>query len=220
MRMVWDAIVPQSGAADAKAPRIAYLHDHSMGRVAAPIWSHYLATIAKLRDAGFELQGVSVPGLEICPQVCVSVVYPEVASAHLELMRAHSHLYEQDVRALVALGELWSGRNYLDAQRIRTVVRARLEDAISEYDFLLTPTIAIQPLHFGETARVEGDPPGSALYPIMRFTVPFNVVSYPAISVRSGLDRDGLPVGLQVIARPRNDAALLATAEKLEQTLA
>jgi aspartyl-tRNA(Asn)/glutamyl-tRNA(Gln) amidotransferase subunit A len=220
MRRVWDAIVPQSGAADAKAPRIAYLHDHSMGRVAAPIWSHYLATIAKLRDAGFELQGVSVPGLEICPQVCVSVVYPEVASAHLELMRAHSHLYEQDVRALVALGELWSGRNYLDAQRIRTVVRARLEDAISEYDFLLTPTIAIQPLHFGETARVEGDPPGSALYPIMRFTVPFNVVSYPAISVRSGLDRDALPVGLQVIARPRNDAALLATAEKLEQTLA
>jgi aspartyl-tRNA(Asn)/glutamyl-tRNA(Gln) amidotransferase subunit A len=100
------------------------------------------------------------------------------------------------------------------------VVRARLEDAIAGYDFLLTPSVAIQPLHFDETARVEGDPPGSALYPIMRFTVPFNVVSYPGISVHSGLDSDGFPVGLQVIARPCQDDALLALAGEIEARLA
>ncbi len=219
MRLVWDSLVPAPAAGNSKTPRIAFLKDHSMGRVAAPVWSHFEATVARLRAAGFDLHGVSVPGLEICPQVCVSVVYPEVASAHFELMRDHPHLYEQDVRALVALGELWSGRNYLDAQRIRTLVRMRLEDAIRGYDFLLTPTVAIQPLHFEETARVAGDPPGSALYPIMRFTVPFNVVSYPAISVPSGLDGDGLPVGVQLVGRPRADASLLAAAEAVEQAL-
>jgi aspartyl-tRNA(Asn)/glutamyl-tRNA(Gln) amidotransferase subunit A len=220
MRLVWDALVPSSPREPSRKPRIAYLQDFSMGRVSAPVWSRYTATVERLRESGYDLHGVSIPGLDICPQICISVVYPEVASAHFELMRARPERYEQDIRALVALGELWSGRHYLDAQRARTVVRARLEDAIAGHDFLLTPSVAIQPLHFDETARVEGDPPGSALYPIMRFTVPFNVVSYPGISVHSGLDGDGLPVGLQVVARPRQDDALLALAAEIEARLA
>lgn len=216
---VWQALSPAGSTSGRGAPRIAYLQDQSMGRVHKGVWAHYLATIDKLKRGGFALTGVSIPGIDICPQICVSIVYPEVASAHYELLRAHPEKYEPDIRALIALGELWTGRHYLDAQRIRTVVRARLEDAIGPYDLLLTPSVAIQPPRFGEVPRVEGDPPGSALYPLMRFTVPFNVVSYPAISVPSGLDGDGLPVGLQVIGRPHNDHALLHAAQHIEDTL-
>lgn len=216
---VWNALNPAGDTAAPRPPRIAYLQDQSMGRVHPGVWAHYLATIDKLKRGGFALTGVSIPGLDVCPQICVSIVYPEVASAHYELMRAHPEKYEQDIRALVALGELWTGRHYLDAQRMRTVIRARLEDAIGPYDLLLTPSVAIQPPRFDEVPRVEGDPPGSALYPLMRFTVPFNVVSYPAVSVPSGLDGDGLPVGLQVIGRPRNDHALLAAARQVEELL-
>jgi aspartyl-tRNA(Asn)/glutamyl-tRNA(Gln) amidotransferase subunit A len=128
-------------------------------------------------------------------------------------------LYEPDIRALISIGELWSARHYLDAQRVRTVLRARLERIIGPYDALLTPTVALPPPRFGETPRVEGDPPGSPLYTMIRFTVLFNVVSYPAISVPAGRDSDDLPVGLQVVGRPGQDGALLGIAVAIERAL-
>jgi aspartyl-tRNA(Asn)/glutamyl-tRNA(Gln) amidotransferase subunit A len=165
------------------------------------------------------LKGISMPGLSASPYVCVSVVYPEVASLHHDLVRAHPELYSSDIRALVYLGELWSAKNYVDAQRIRGVLRDRLRAITEPYDAVLTPTAAIQPPRIGEKAQVEGDPPGSELYTFMRFTVALNVTGYPAISLPAGLDRDGLPVGLQVIGKPRADTALLDVAQRIETVL-
>jgi len=219
MAFVWQALGPPPSRPSRARPRIAYLMDESMGRVAPKVWEGYLAAIARLRAADFDLTGVSLPGLEPCPRLCISIVYPEVASSQYEMMRTSPHLYEPDVRALVALGEIWSARNYVDAQRARTVMRDRVEEVIAPFDLLLTPTVALQAPHFGETPRIEGDPPGSALFPIMRFTVPFNVISYPGLSVPAGLDSDGLPVGLQVVGRPNDDAAVVQTAVAIERVL-
>lgn len=218
MAFVWDALVPGQPVPKSRH-RIAYLMDQSMGRVADPVWEHYLGAIDKLRDAGFDLTGVSIPGLEACPRICISIVYPEVASAHRELMRSSPHLYEPDVRALVALGEIWSARNYIDAQRARNVIRERIEAAISSFDLLITPSVALQAPRFGEIPAVAGDPPGSALFPMMRFTVAFNVTSYPGMSVPSGLDADGLPTGLQVVGRPGADSDVVALAQRIEEAL-
>ena len=216
---VWGAIGPLDQDEPPARPRLAYLHDQSMGRVDARVWTRYLEAMETLRMGGFDLTGVSLPGFDIAPYVLVSVVYPEVASAHHELLRSHANLYEADIRGLVSVGEIWSGRNYIDAQRIRTVLRARLENIIAPYDGLLTPTVAMPPPKFCEIPRVEGDPPGSPLYPVIRFTVLFNVISYPAISLPAGLDENGLPVGLQVIGRPRRDRALLGMALEIERSL-
>jgi aspartyl-tRNA(Asn)/glutamyl-tRNA(Gln) amidotransferase subunit A len=218
-RVVWKAIVPAEESLLGNRPRVAYLKDFSMGRVESAVWDTYLQTIEKIRTAGFELNGISIEGLEACPYVCVSIVYPEVASAHHELLRRCPELYESDIRGLISIGELWSARMYLDAQRIRTVLRARFERLIESYDALLTPTVPVQPPKFGEKSRVEGDPPGSPLYTMIRFTVPFNVMSYPAISLPAGLDRDNLPVGLQVVGKPGRDHSLLGIAEEIERFL-
>jgi aspartyl-tRNA(Asn)/glutamyl-tRNA(Gln) amidotransferase subunit A len=190
-----------------------------MGRVESAVWANYLQTIEKLKQSGFELEGISVEGFDACPYVCVSVVYPEVASAHHELLRASPNLYEADIRALISVGELWSARMYLDAQRIRSVLRTRFERIMKPYDALLTPTVPVQPPRFGDKPRVEGDPPGSPLYTMIRFTVPFNVMSCPAISVPMGLDSEGLPAGLQVVGKPGQDASLLGMALEIEQAL-
>jgi aspartyl-tRNA(Asn)/glutamyl-tRNA(Gln) amidotransferase subunit A len=76
--------------------------------------------------------------------------------------------------------------------------------------------VAVQPPPIGEPAHVSGDPEGPALYTAMRFTAPFNVIGYPAISVPAGSDEDGLPFGLQVIGKPNNDGQLLDIAQLLE----
>lgn len=220
LRRVWDAIGPQSPRRKSRRRlRLAYLHDDSMGRVDSRVWERYIAAVEILRRGGLELTGISMPGFAAAPYVCISIVYPEIASLHHILVRERPDLYSGDIRALIYLGELWSAPNYVDAQRLRTVLRNRLRELLDPYDAILTPTVAIQPPRIGEKAQVEGDPPGSELYTFMRFTVALNVTGYPAVSVPAGLDREGLPVGLQAIGRPREDAALLDVAQRIESLL-
>ncbi len=49
-------------------------------------------------------------------------------------------------------------------------------------------------------------------------TNPFNVINYPAISVPAGYSREGLPIGVQIVTRPWEDAKLLSIAYAFEQT--
>ncbi len=220
VRRAWDAIAPRQRSPSARRRlKLAYLQDESMGRVDSRVWARYQEAVKSLRDSGISLTGISMPGLSASPYVCVSIVYPEVASLHHDLVRAHPELYSGDIRALFYLGELWSAKNYVDAQRLRTVLRDRLSAIIGSYEAVLTPTAAIQPPRIGEKAEVAGDPRASELYTFIRFTVALNVTGYPAISVPAGLDSDGLPVGLQLIGKPRRDAALLDVAQRVEAVL-
>jgi Asp-tRNA(Asn)/Glu-tRNA(Gln) amidotransferase A subunit family amidase len=219
VRRVWDAIGPRDDTIVPSRPRLAYIQDDSMGRVSPPVWARYQEALEVLRRSGADLTGISMPGLKVSPYVCISVVYAEIASLHCDLMRAHPELYSPDILALFYLGALWSSDHYVDAQRLRTVLRNRLHALIQPYDAILTPTVAIQPPRIGEAAQVEGDPPGSELYTFMRFTVTLNATGYPGISVPAGLDRDRLPVGLQVIGKPYEDTKLLGIAQQVEDVL-
>lgn len=216
---VWQAIGPAAAPVPAPGGRLAYLADESMGRVDPAVWERYQESLERLRRDGLSLTPISMPGLEIAPQVCVAIVYPEVASLHRSLIRERPELYSPDIRALFYLGELWPASLYVDAQRLRILLRRRLAAMLAGFDAILTPTVAIQPPRLGEPACVPGDPPGSQLYTFMRFTVALNATGYPGISVPAGLDRDGLPVGLQAIGRPHADRALLATARRIEAAL-
>jgi aspartyl-tRNA(Asn)/glutamyl-tRNA(Gln) amidotransferase subunit A len=217
---IWDALdLPVTSNAGSGSIRLAYLQDESMGRVNPRVWERYQETIDCLKREKFDLTGISIKGFETSPHVAVSVAYPEIASAHMELMRSSATLYDPTILALLYLGELWSGRNYLDSQRARTLLCQRFRRIISPFDVVLTPTVAAQPPLIGEPAQVEGDLPGTELSTLMRFTVPFNVVGYPAISVPAGLDSDGLPVGLQLIGSPNSDASLLKIARQVEGVL-
>src|SRR6185436_11862129 len=107
LRRVWDAIAPPpQQAGSGRAPRLGYLQDDSMGRVDPRVWERYSAAVDSLRRSGVALTGISIPGFSVAPQVCVSVVYPELASMHYKLVRERPELYSDDIRALFYLGEL------------------------------------------------------------------------------------------------------------------
>jgi aspartyl-tRNA(Asn)/glutamyl-tRNA(Gln) amidotransferase subunit A len=216
---VWDNLSSERSRARTDPIRIGYLQDDSMGRVDPPVWSAYLAAIEELKRSDLDLTGVSLPNLTSAPYLCVSVVYPEIASQHHELVREHPEMYGDEIRTIVYLGELWSARNYLDAQRLRVTMEAEFRSRTLQYDAVLMPTAPVQPPPIGEPAHVAGDPEGPALYTMMRFTVPFNVIGYPAISIPAGSDHDGLPFGLQVVGKPNRDNDLLDIAQRMEGRL-
>jgi aspartyl-tRNA(Asn)/glutamyl-tRNA(Gln) amidotransferase subunit A len=218
---VWSVLVAHDRA-QVTAParlRVGYLSDDSWGRADSEVWRHYLAAVGRLQESGFETVPLSMPGFNDSIYVAMVVAYAEVASQHVELIRNKPELYDQAIRGLIALGEVWSSRLYLDAQRLRPVLRRRFAAIAAPFDALLTPTVAIQPPTIGIPPRVNGDSEGHDLYTFSRFTVPLNVIGYPAISIPCGLDNDGLPIGIQIIGKPGQDLVLLRIAQRAEETL-
>jgi amidase len=88
----------------------------------------------------------------------------------------------------------------------------------AEYDLLLTPVLAERPLRIGECSGLM-DPPLDALERSGRFTpytALFNVTGQPAISVPAGFGDDGLPLGVQLVAKPLGEDTLLQVAAQME----
>jgi aspartyl-tRNA(Asn)/glutamyl-tRNA(Gln) amidotransferase subunit A len=102
---------------------------------------------------------------------------------------------------------------YGQAQKIRTLIVEDFNAAFEKFDVLLSPTSPTPAFRLGE--KVE-DPLTMYLSDVC--TIPVNLAGIPAMSIPCGLE-DGLPVGLQVMGKVLDEAALLAFAATMEEAL-
>ncbi len=101
---------------------------------------------------------------------------------------------------------------YLRAQKVRTLLRQDFLDAYREVDAILAPTTPTAAFRKGEKAA---NP--LAMYLSDVYTIGVNLAGLPAISLPCGFTRSGLPIGLQIIGQPFQEAGLLAIAHAYEQ---
>ena len=106
-------------------------------------------------------------------------------------------------RALPAIDYLQGRARLAEAQR-------RCEAAATGYDILLCASAPCPPV------RIDGPDKTTRMNAL---TKPFNALGWPALSLPAGFDRDGLPLGLQVVGLPGNDAVVLSAAAALERLL-
>ncbi len=100
----------------------------------------------------------------------------------------------------------------------RARLAAGFEDAVQGLDALLVPTTVMPAPKIGEDEKVDLEGKKlSTMTALTRNANPFNVVNYPAITVPAGYSKEGLPIGLQIAARPWQDAKLLSIAYAFEQ---
>jgi aspartyl-tRNA(Asn)/glutamyl-tRNA(Gln) amidotransferase subunit A len=93
---------------------------------------------------------------------------------------------------------------YLKAQKVRTLIFNDFQEAWKTCDVVLTPTAPSAAFAIGDK---QDDP--IAMYLNDVFTVPVNLAGLPGLSVPAGLSADGLPLGLQLIAKPFDEESLL-----------
>ena len=98
--------------------------------------------------------------------------------------------------------------SYIQAQRIRRIFRQKLEQAISKFDILLT------------TATDAGAPKDLETTGNPSYQVPWTMAGLPVISLPCGLDRNGLPLGIQIVGHLYDEANLLSYAKWCESILA
>jgi len=99
---------------------------------------------------------------------------------------------------------------YLKAQKVRTLIRREFDAEFATHDLLLTPTSPVVAFHLGD--KVD-DP--LAMYLNDLYTIPVNIAGHPAASIPCGFS-EGLPVGLQLIGRPYEEAAILGAAHAFQ----
>ena len=135
-----------------------------------------------------------------------SVTDGESVEQEMSLTRAQGFGAEVKRRILIGTYALSAGyydAYYLKAQKVRTLIRREFESALTDHDLLLTPTTPSVAFRIGE--KID-DP--YAMYLNDLYTLPVNIAGNPGISIPCGFDQ-GLPVGLQLIGRPFDEATLL-----------
>ena len=100
---------------------------------------------------------------------------------------------------------------YLKAQKVRTLIKQDFENAFKDVDVLVSPTVPTTAFKAGE----KDDPLSMYLLDLM--TIPVNMAGLPGISVPCGFDKNGMPIGLQIVSNVLREDLLFEVASAYEQ---
>lgn len=140
------------------------------------------------------------------------IVQADGAAYHRERLAANPELFGMDVRQRLETGRDLSSGTYALARRKQVEVRRRSEGFFRQYDVLLLPSTPIPALPMDDIENSASQAPA-----LTRFTAPFNLSGLPALSVPCGFTKAGLPVGLQIVCGPWQEAKLLRAGHAFEQ---
>jgi aspartyl-tRNA(Asn)/glutamyl-tRNA(Gln) amidotransferase subunit A len=166
--------------------------------------------ISRLEREGAVIEEVALPSLTYAVAAWWAICLVEASSVHQRSLRASPDLYNPDVRLSLELGELVPGTIYLKAQRARGLIKQDFRRAFEEHGLaaLLAPTMpGTAPRHDQETGDVGSEEPAESA--IDQLSFPANLSGLPALSVPCGFSAAGLPIGLQIIGRPFDEATVL-----------
>ena len=238
-----DLPVPDFEAAltgDIRGKRIGIPREYRMEGMPAEIEALWQQGAAWLREAGAEVVDITLPHTKYALPAYY-VIAPAEASSNLArydgVRYGHraklaqgdgiTDMYEKtraegfgpEVQRRVMVGTYVLSAGYYDAyynraRRVRTLIKRDFERAFADgIDAILTPSTPSAAFGLGEMA--DADPVQMYLNDV--FTVTVNLAGLPGLSVPAGLDRQGLPLGLQLIGRPWEEGDLLNTGLVLER---
>ena len=198
--------------------RIAASPDLGYAAVDPDVRAAFLAAVDDLADLGAAVTA-DHPGLDpdVLDRVLKPIAYTEQAAAVAGRDDALLALSEPEYAAMIEAGRRYSGTDYIAATYRRAALRARFLALFARVDVLVTPTVAVTAFPAGTLGAGEID--GRAVDPHLGwspFTWPINLAGLPAATVPCGFDRDGLPIGLQIVAPWLGEAAILRVAAAFE----
>lgn len=142
---------------------------------------------------------------------------PEAKSLEEIYVKSRSEGFGEEVKRRIILGtySLGSGQYdeyYKKAAQVRTLINEDFERVFADYDLIMGPTTTSTAFKIGER---EDDIVKSYLSDLL--TVPYNLAGLPVMSIPAGFDSNQLPIGLQLAAKPMDEATLYQAAYAFEQ---
>jgi aspartyl-tRNA(Asn)/glutamyl-tRNA(Gln) amidotransferase subunit A len=167
--------------------------------------------IAVFRDLGWSVQDVRLPALRTFLDAKTPITLADLYSIHQENLRTRPQDFGHSLRWRIMPGALVRAEDYVHATRWRLQLTREVLATFKNVDLLVTAGA------FGSAPALVPDEPPTHLNAIVpSLTTPFNLAGNPALVLCHGFAEDGLPLGLQIAARPFDEVTLLAAGHAFE----
>ena len=175
------------------------------------------AGIDVLRGLGARIVDVEFPLADDLVAMQTTILFADAAAYHHRWMRERPQDYDSRVLAGLQQGATVPAVDYVNAQRLRAVLREKMNDVYRRVDLLAMPTTPVTAPKIGqayETVAV-GNGQMQLTRALTRNMSPFNLLGVPAMTVPCGFSSDELPIGLQIAGRAFDEATVSARGTRL-----
>jgi aspartyl-tRNA(Asn)/glutamyl-tRNA(Gln) amidotransferase subunit A len=234
-----NSIVPRYSemlADDIKQIRIGVPKEYFVSGVAAEVEDAVRKAIGELENQGAVVEEISLPYTEYAVAVYYIIATAEASSnlARYDGMRygyranardlletytdSRAAGFGPEVKRRIMLGTYVLSAGYYDAyylkaQKVRTLIKQDFEEAFKKCDVIITPAAPTAAFRLGEKIQ---NPLQMYLSDIC--TIPINLAGLPALSLPCGFDKDGMPIGIQLIGKHFDEPTILRVAHHYEQS--
>jgi aspartyl-tRNA(Asn)/glutamyl-tRNA(Gln) amidotransferase subunit A len=215
-----DVAVPDYTAAltgDIRGLRLGVPTNYFSEDVQPEVTEAVAKAIKDLESQGAKVVPVKISDLDGVLDCMLAIAMSEAAAYHQSSLRTTPDLFGDETRLLLEAGEMMPATVYINAQRARAAVKAAFKSALRDIDVLVTPTQPSTALKIGQSVSRIGSREESVFRVSARFCAPFNLSGLPAASVPCGLSSEKLPIGLQIIGKPFDEATVLRVADAYER---
>lgn len=179
------------------------------------------AAIQVLESNGAILREVTIPCTAYLMAALFGIIVPEASAYHQQMLRESGDLYTPEVRMLLEAGELVSASQYLKAQRARTVIQHGVRDAFDGIDAMLAPTLPMTAVRLDEQLlTLPSGAQTTAMNAYVGHSAVGSLTGLPTLSVPCGFSAAGMPIGMQVMGRPYDEATVLRIGQNYETSTA
>ncbi len=176
------------------------------------------SAVAQLGKLGATSREVSIPIVENAGAVSKCITDMDGAMVHYERLKTRIDEYDHNTRVRLLTAILTPAQALQKAQKVRTLIRAAVLEALDEVDVIVLPTSPTgAPLLPTEAGIKSQEDARSRISGVRNFTGAFNVANLPALSIPCGFTEDNLPLSLQLVGKPMSDGLLMRVAHAYQQ---
>jgi len=192
-----------------KGLRIGVVPDYFFHHLQKPVHDAVKSALATFEGMGAQIVDTEIENIHGNISAQLTIESCEPSTYHQRWLRERPADYGEDVRTLLEVGEMLLATHYLQAQRYRTLLRQEFMEAFRQVDIFICPTLPFTATKVGAMKVViENGVEEDMLSAIMQFTGVPSLTGLPSLAVPCGFDEEGLPVGMQLIGRPFDEATL------------
>jgi len=203
-------------ATDLEGIRLGVPNSYYFDRLEEEVRAAVKKAIGDFRQLGAKVQPISIPHLQEASAAAFILLLAEAAAC---MEKWHLTCYRdlgEDIRLRLNAGTQVFATQYLKAQRIRRRVLENFMAAFGKVDALITPQVPITAPKIGQSNVSIGEVTEPVPNVLTRFTRIYNLIGIPSLSLCCGFSSLGLPIGLQIAAKPFDEEMILRVAHAYE----
>ena len=178
-------------------------------KIDAEVERLYLEALEALKELGAELVHIEIPFIEEIPPLSSLILFSEAAHYHRKRMEEQLDGFGKMQQDRLKNGASWSAVDYIDTMRKREKIRKEWEEIMKDLDVVAVPTVPVQPPLIGSdtTPCKHGDEPTADI--LVRHTRLGTFAGIPALTIPSGLTKEGFPAAIMFYGGKNRDLDVL-----------